>query len=92
MREFKGLERIGAKSWAKSSGLKTESEDVKAGQSETERESGLLWTAAQVREGFVLVKFGAKYLDAARMWLGEMLKKEGTIEREFGHQALLCLR
>ena len=52
---------------------------------------GLLWTAAQVR-GFVLVKFGAKEVDGARRWLGEMLKREGSVEREFGHQALLCLR
>jgi urease accessory protein len=52
---------------------------------------GLLWTAANVR-GFVLVKFGARDLDNARQWLGGLLKQEGTVEKHFGHQALLCLR
>lgn len=52
---------------------------------------GLLWTAAQVR-GFVLIKFGAAEVDGARRWLGGMLKREGSVEREFGHQATLCLR
>ncbi|KAK5938407.1 hypothetical protein PMZ80_009377 [Knufia obscura] len=52
---------------------------------------GLLWTAASVR-GFVLVKFGAKEVDGARRWLGGMLRREGSVEREFGRQATLCLR
>lgn len=56
-----------------------------------EHVEGLLWTAAPVR-GFVIVKFGAPDVDGARRWLGEMLRQEGTVEREFGHQALLCLR
>ncbi|KAJ9654378.1 hypothetical protein H2198_006540 [Neophaeococcomyces mojaviensis] len=93
MREFKGLERIGAKTWTVNGAMPAidgaESKDH--AERQRERMDGLLWTAAQVR-GFVLVKFGAKEVDGARRWLAEMLKKEGTVEREFGHQALLCLR
>lgn len=63
----------------------------RARQRKEEETEGLLWTAAQVR-GFVLVKFGAAEVDGARRWLGGMLKREGTVEREFGHQATLCLR
>ncbi|RMZ88693.1 hypothetical protein DV736_g4083, partial [Chaetothyriales sp. CBS 134916] len=60
-------------------------------ESVQENEDGFLWTAANVR-GFVLVKFGAKTVDGARKWLGRLLRIEGTVERQFGHQALLCLR
>ena len=52
---------------------------------------GLLWTAAQVR-GFVMVKLGGVEIDETRRWLGDMLRREGSVEREFGHQALLCLK
>ena len=33
---------------------------------------------------------GMPYVD--HRWLGGMLKREGSVEREFGHQATLCLR
>jgi len=63
----------------------------RARQKKEEETEGLLWTAAQAR-GFVLVKFGAAEVDGARRWLDGMLKREGSVEREFGHQATLCLR
>ncbi|KAL2835352.1 UreD urease accessory protein-domain-containing protein [Aspergillus pseudoustus] len=50
-----------------------------------------LWTAASIR-GCVMVKFGARDVDSARRWLREMLVSEGTVEREFGPKALLCLQ
>ncbi|KAJ0414033.1 UreD urease accessory protein-domain-containing protein [Aspergillus carlsbadensis] len=49
------------------------------------------WTAASIR-GCVMVKFGAGEVDAAKRWLREMLVREGTVEREFGAKALLCLQ
>ncbi|KAL4937707.1 hypothetical protein BDV06DRAFT_202382 [Aspergillus oleicola] len=49
------------------------------------------WTAASVR-GALVVKLGAQEVDAARHWLRDMLVKEGTVEREFGAKALLCLQ
>ena len=107
MKEFKALPRIGAKNWTPGPRTPTIVEKADGGYFETtnhipapvikaktapiEQADGLIWTAAQVR-GFVLVKFGARDVDGARRWLGSMLNKEGSVEREFGHQALLCLR
>lgn len=107
MKEFRALPRIGAKNWTPGPKTPTIVENGNTGYFETtsppqatapkststpiEHAEGLLWTAAQVR-GFVLVKFGAREVDGARRWLGSMLNKEGSVEREFGHQALLCLR
>lgn len=102
MKQFKALPRIGAKNWQRD-GSKTptiveereeyfgQGRQVAKGKEKPGEVEGLLWTAAQVR-GFVLVKFGAADVDGARRWLGDMLKREGSVEREFGHQALLALR
>lgn len=49
------------------------------------------WTAASIR-GFVVVKFGAREVDEVKVWLNGILSKEGTIEREFGEHAMMCLR
>jgi len=38
------------------------------------------------------VKFGARQVDGARQWLGDMIRQEGSVEKEFGHQALIGLR
>lgn len=95
IQQFAKHPRIGAKNWTQNDHMNAEQVDsVRKGaelSKQREQEDGLLWTAAQVR-GFVLVKFGARELDGARRWLGGMLKQEGTVEKEFGHQALLCLR
>ncbi|KAI1438719.1 UreD-domain-containing protein [Xylaria sp. CBS 124048] len=56
-----------------------------------EKESNLLWSAASVR-GCVIVKFGAATVEGGRRWIGSMLLQEGSIEREFGEQALMCVR
>ena len=107
MKEFQTLPRIGAKNWTPGPKTPTiveqkennyfesgSASSVSATQnlsSRVEEVEGLLWTAAQAR-GFVLVKFSAREVDGARRWLGQMLKKEGSVERAFGHQALLCVR
>jgi urease accessory protein len=80
--EFTSQPRIGAKNWTNDAATQVE---------QGKQAEGLLWTAAKVR-GFVLVKFGAEDLDRARHWLGGLLKQEGTVEKLFGHQALMCLR
>jgi urease accessory protein len=80
IQRFKSQPRLGAKGFSGDAEPNTIHVD-----------DGLLWTAAQLR-GFVLVKFGAKDLDGARQWLGGLLKQDGTVEKYFGHQALLCLR
>ncbi|KIW21063.1 hypothetical protein PV08_01642 [Exophiala spinifera] len=82
VKEFANQPRIGAKNWT---------QEPVAHAAQAQQTPGLLWTVARVR-GFVLVKFGAKDLDGARHWLGDLLKQEGTVEQLFGHQALMCLR
>ncbi|KAI1619951.1 urease accessory protein [Exophiala viscosa] len=90
--QFAAQPRMGAKNWNTDDSIGQSSPPTDAELSRrTAHEAGLLWTAAKVR-GFVLVKFGAKDLDGARRWLGSLLKQEGTVERIFGHQAILCLR
>lgn len=92
LHEFSSQPRLGAKQWTSDEAhLKPVVEDSASSKIATDGKNGLLWTAASVR-GFVLVKFGSTEIDAARQWLGTLLKREGTVENQFGHQALLCLR
>jgi urease accessory protein len=51
----------------------------------------VLWSAANVR-GCVIVKFGASTVEAGRNWIGSMLIQEGSIEKSFGDDALMCVR
>lgn len=97
VKEFKVLPRIGGKSWtpgAKSIAEEGGSDYFDAGSKvmrrEQELEDGLVWTAAQAR-GFVLVKFGSREVEGSRRWLGGMLRREGSVQKEMGHQALFCL-
>ncbi|KAK2742934.1 hypothetical protein FQN57_005064 [Myotisia sp. PD_48] len=46
------------------------------------------WTAAKIRNNFVLVKFGANDFECAKLWLGNMFRREGSIVKEFGEEAL----
>lgn len=87
---FTSQPRIGAKKWS-SEDSKSESDQEWSRMPAQEKDAGLLWSAARVR-GFVLIKFGADDLDGARRWLRTMIIREGSVEREFGHQALFCLR
>lgn len=90
MKEFAAQPRIGAKAWDS----ERDNADVElavGSRQAAEHDDGLLWTAANVR-GFVLVKFGSTEVDGARRWLGSLLRRQGTVETEFGHQSLLCLR
>ena len=99
--EFGRLPRIGGRDWGdhttsavSSTAPATEEERKyqwrKKRQSQ-EKEDGVLWTAARVR-GAVVVKFGARDVEAGRRWLGATLREEGTIGREFGEGGLMCLR
>jgi urease accessory protein len=94
MEHFGSQQRIGAKNFsdhttdADAEGGKNL---LKEGYAQLQNIAGLLWTAANVR-GFVLVKFAARDPDSARLWLGTLLRLEGTVQRHFGHQALIGLR
>ncbi|KAL4801771.1 UreD urease accessory protein-domain-containing protein [Aspergillus unguis] len=84
MKRFSALARIGPNGQRmKVGGSASDTEG------ETEPE-GLVWTAARIR-GSVVVKFGACEVDRVRKWLRGFLASEGTLHREFGPKALLCL-
>ncbi|KAH0842958.1 hypothetical protein AYO21_03327 [Fonsecaea monophora] len=89
IQKFASQPRIGAKNWTSNETPEQATGGDQAGQQE--KQDGILWTAAKTR-GFVLVKFGAKEVDGAKRWLRTLLKDEGTVERKFGHQALMCLK
>lgn len=96
MDEFRALPRIGGRKWDTNSDSGNEDDlDValvwRAERQRQESSDGLLWSAASVR-GCVVVKFGAKQVEHGRRWLTSMLSEEGSVLREFGERALLCLR
>ncbi|KAK4242546.1 hypothetical protein C8A03DRAFT_29308 [Achaetomium macrosporum] len=95
--EFAALPRLGARDW-RSDDLKKEDDSLlslrerwRAERLEMEKESKLLWSAANVR-GCVVVKFGAPTVEAGRLWIGSMLTQEGSISHHFGEQALMCVK
>ncbi|KAI0400566.1 UreD-domain-containing protein [Xylaria palmicola] len=96
--EFAALPRLGARDFRSAEIREKEAaapqspvETWRATRLAQETESNLLWSAASVR-GCVIVKFGAATVEAGRNWIGSMLLQEGSIEREFGEQALMCVR
>ncbi|KAJ5690553.1 hypothetical protein N7462_004945 [Penicillium macrosclerotiorum] len=82
MHQFNSQPRIGSRNWSASESAPEPSLSTKG---------DVTWTAARVRAGFVLVKFGAKDFETAKHWLGGLLREEGSIAREFGEEALFCL-
>lgn len=93
--EFAALPRIGARDWGESAAGEEEEKDPhevwRAERLRLEKEGNVLWSAAGVR-GCVVVKFGAATVEAGRVWIGDMLTREGSVARCFGDQALMCVR
>ncbi|KAI1201155.1 UreD-domain-containing protein [Nemania serpens] len=96
--EFAALPRIGARDFRSAETREREAatpqlpiESWRATRLAQEKKCDLLWSAASVR-GCVIVKFGAATVEAGRDWIGTMLLREGSVEREFGEQALMCVR
>ncbi|KAH6892146.1 UreD urease accessory protein-domain-containing protein [Thelonectria olida] len=95
--EFAALPRIGARDFrspearAKEDGSLSDIELWRSQRLESEKRGGILWSAAQVR-GCVIVKLGAQTVESGREWLGSMLSREGSVARQFGDQALMCVR
>jgi urease accessory protein len=79
---FASQPRIGGRNWSSSPSTTS---------SVPSKHDNVTWTAARVRAGFVLVKFGAKDFETAREWLGQFIREEGSVVREFGEEALFCL-
>ncbi|KAL8899460.1 MAG: hypothetical protein Q9192_001556 [Flavoplaca navasiana] len=102
--EFKALPRIGARDWNAHNTLiaadtpsgtlltdKERQEHWRKQRQGREKKDGVLWTAANVR-GAVVVKFGASEVEGAKVWLRDMLREEGTLDKEFGSGALMCVK
>ncbi|KAK2936110.1 Urease accessory protein UreD [Fusarium oxysporum f. sp. vasinfectum] len=95
--EFAALPRIGARDFRSPEAMARSITDVsdferwRLQRLKEEKEGGVLWSAANVR-GCVVVKFGAKTVEAGREWIGSMIIQEGSIASEFGDKALMCLR
>ena len=86
MRRFTSLPRIGDRNWSSSATPRQSLVDSPSGDCQN-----VTWSASQVRAGFVLVKFGAEDFETAKHWLGNLLREEGSVLREFGEEALCCL-
>ncbi|KAJ5165968.1 hypothetical protein N7492_006264 [Penicillium capsulatum] len=84
LNQFTSQPRIGSRNWSSTAPSSTPEKSLST-------KGDVTWTAARVRAGFVLVKFGAKDFETAKHWLGGLLREEGSIVREFGEEALFCL-
>lgn len=97
--EFDAMPRIGGRDWSQlTTAEKAEQNDGRTGLEKwrasrvlREMSDGLLWTASCVR-GVFIVKFSAREVEGARLWLGTMLKEEGTIRKECGDGGLMFVR
>ncbi|KAI1377201.1 UreD-domain-containing protein [Hypoxylon crocopeplum] len=96
--EFGALPRLGARDFRSAEAREKEEaipqsslERWRTARLKEERHKQVLWSAANVR-GCIVVKFGAATVEAARHWIGSMLLQEGSIEQQFGEQALMCVR
>ncbi|KAI1411923.1 UreD-domain-containing protein [Hypoxylon sp. FL1857] len=96
--EFAALPRLGARDFRSAEARKKDEaipqsplERWRSTRLEEENDKQILWSAANVR-GCIVVKFGAATVEAARNWIGSMLLQEGSVERHFGEQALMCIR
>ncbi|KAK2819430.1 hypothetical protein FQN49_007857, partial [Arthroderma sp. PD_2] len=101
MESFTAQPRIGGQNWASGSVFFPTDTNKRVNEETTNKKSNdgtaepteehhgkVTWTAARVRNGFVLVKFGAPDFESARNWLGHILRTEGSVQREFGEEAL----
>ncbi|KAJ4145550.1 hypothetical protein LMH87_004398 [Akanthomyces muscarius] len=95
--EFAALPRLGSRDFRTAEARKaaddsmTEHEQWRSWRIDMETVEGVLWSAANVR-GCVVVKFAATAVEAGREWIGSMLFREGSIEANFGEDALMCVR
>jgi len=94
--EFEHLPRIGARKWDTATPETLPAthslEHWRTERVRQEEEDGVLWTAARVRGGCVVVKFGARTVEGGRRWVAGMVGWEGSVGRVWGERAGLCLR
>ena len=95
--EFAALPRIGARDFRTAEDRETEDQGKddheiwRSNRLKMEKKEKILWSAANVR-GCVVVKFGSATVEAGRLWIGSMLSREGSMVKQFGDQALMCVR
>jgi urease accessory protein len=98
MSEFDALPRIGARDFRSKEAMEEDDKLEVSGQAawrakrlKQEKIDGILWSAAKVR-GCTVVKFGARTVEGGRTWIGSMIREEGTVEKVFGSDAVMCVR
>ncbi len=90
--EFAALPRLGARDFGTADGEPPSAHETwRAGRLKTEKEGGVVWSAASVR-GCVVVKFGAAAVEAGRTWIWAMIQREGSVPETFGDHAVMCIR
>lgn len=73
----------------------TEQKKAQCRKSRHQREQTdeILWTATTIKQNKItIVKFAAKSVEAGRMWIGGMVREEGSVGREFGEGGLIALK
>lgn len=86
MRRFTSQPRIGERNWASSARPAESLVNSPSGDGQN-----VTWSASRVRSSFVIVKFGAEDFETAKHWLGDLLREEGSVVKEFGEEALHSL-
>jgi urease accessory protein len=96
--EFAALPRIGARDFRTDEAVEEDGKLVlstraawRAKRLKQEKADEILWSAAKVR-GCTVVKFGSRTVEDGRVWIGSMIREEGSIERVFGDDAVMCIR
>jgi urease accessory protein len=96
--EFDALPRIGSRDFRsqatinKESGIALSQQEIwRKARLRQEKEDGVLWSAAKIR-GCTIIKFGSRSVEGGRMWVGSVIREEGSIEKHFGDDAIMCIR
>jgi urease accessory protein len=96
--EFAALPRIGARDFRsqdkmdKDNGLMLSPEkNWRQARLKQEEADSVLWSAARVR-GCTVVKFGTRTVEGGRLWIGNLLKQDGSVSRLFGDDSTMCVR
>lgn len=98
LNEFATIPRIGARDFRSQDKMNEDSEitlslDEKWRQARLAQEKAdtVLWSAARLRDCTV-VKFGARTVEGGRVFIGNLIKQEGSIIQIFGEDSILCIR
>lgn len=98
LKEFSILPRIGARDFRSDEAMETDGKLVRSREEEwrssrlkQEKNDGILWSAAKVR-GCTVIKFGSQSVEGGRIWIGGMIKEEGSVSQVFGGDCLMCIR